>query len=182
MSKERKYRTFQISGDSMLPIPDKSYVTGEYVLDWHNIHDKQAYTLSLHDALPILSKERKYRTFQISGDSMLPIPDKSYVTGEYVLDWHEIHDKQAYIILTIDDGIVFKIVENHIVDGFLRLHSLNPLYKPFEIPLNEIKEVWKFVHYISSEMPENMPREQQLLDTINDLKQQVQAIQLKLNI
>ena len=42
--------------------------------------------------------------------------------------------------------------------------------------------MWKFVHYISSEMPENMPREQQLLDTINDLKQQVQAIQLKLNI
>ncbi|MBQ6084646.1 MAG: LexA family transcriptional regulator [Bacteroidales bacterium] len=134
--------------------------------------------------LPFLSRERKYRTFQISGDSMLPIPDKSYVTGEYVLDWHNIHDKQAYIILTIDDGIVFKIVENHIVDGYLRLHSLNPLYEPFEIPLNEIKEVWKFVHYISSEMPENhnMQREQQLIDTINDLKKQVQAIQLKLNL
>ena len=134
--------------------------------------------------LPFLSRERKYRTFQISGDSMLPIPDKSYVTGEYVLDWHNIHDKQAYIILTIDDGIVFKIVENHILDGYLRLHSLNPLYEPFEIPLNEIKEVWKFVHYISSEMPENhyMQREQQLIDTINDLKKQVQAIQLKLNL
>ena len=135
-------------------------------------------------SLPFLSKERKYRTFQISGDSMLPIPDKSYVTGEYVLDWHNIHDKQAYIILTIDDGIVFKIVENHIDKGFLRLHSLNTIYEPFEIPLNEIKEVWKFVHYISSEMPENqnVPREQELIDTINDLKKQVQAIQLKLNI
>ena len=132
--------------------------------------------------MPFLSHDRKYRTFQISGDSMLPIPDKSYVTGEYVLDWHEIHDRQAYIILTIDDGIVFKIVENHIVDGYLRLHSLNPIYDPFEIPLNEIKEVWKFVHYISSEMPENMPREQQLIDTINELKKQVQTIQLKLNI
>ena len=135
-------------------------------------------------SLPFLSKERKYRTFQISGDSMLPIPDKSYVTGEYVLDWHNIHDKQAYIILTIDDGIVFKIVENHIDKGFLRLHSLNTIYEPFEIPLNEIKEVCKFVHYISSEMPENqnVPREQELIDTINDLKKQVQAIQLKLNI
>ncbi len=135
-------------------------------------------------SLPFLSRERKYRTFQISGDSMLPIPDKSYVTGEYVLDWHDIRDKQAYIILTIDDGIVFKIVENHIADGYLRLHSLNPVYEPFEIPLTEIKEVWKFVHYISSEMPENqnLPREQELIDTINDLKKQVQAIQLKLNI
>lgn len=26
--------------------------------------------------LPFLSKERKYRTFQINGDSMLPIPDR----------------------------------------------------------------------------------------------------------
>ena len=134
--------------------------------------------------LPFLSRERKYRTFQISGDSMLPIPDKSYVTGEYVIDWHDIHDRQAYIILTIDDGIVFKIVESHLDKGFLRLHSLNPLYHPFDIPLNEIKEVWKFVHYISAEMPESMntPREQQLINTINDLKRQVQAIQLKLNL
>lgn len=134
--------------------------------------------------LPFLSRERKYRTFQISGDSMLPIPDRSYVTGEYVTDWNEVRDKQAYIILTIDDGIVFKIVENHIADGFLRLHSLNTVYQPFEIQINEIKEVWKFVHYISSEMPENQntPKEQQLIDTINDLKKQVQEIQLKLNI
>ena len=134
--------------------------------------------------LPFLSKDRKYRTFQISGDSMLPTPDKSYVTGEYVLDWNNIHEKQAYIILTIDDGIVFKIVEKHLDEGFIRLHSLNPLYSPFEIPVTEIKEVWKFIHYISEVMPEqqNMPKEQQLIDTINDLKKQVQAIQLKLNI
>ena len=136
--------------------------------------------------LPFLSKERKYRTFQISGDSMLPIPDRSYVTGEYVLDWHDIRDRQAYIILTIDDGIVFKIVENHIDKGYLKLHSLNPVYRPFKIHVSEIKEVWKFVHYISSEMPENMsmnmPREQQLIDTINDLKKQVKMIQMKLDL
>ena len=92
---------------------------------------------------------------------------------------------RTYSPVTYDlSGIVFKIVENHIADGYLRLHSLNPVYEPFEIPLTEIKEVWKFVHYISSEMPENqnLPREQELIDTINDLKKQVQAIQLKLNI
>lgn len=134
--------------------------------------------------LPFLSKERKYRTFQISGDSMLPIPDKSYVTGEYVVDWHDIRDRQAYIVLTMDDGIVFKVAENHLDQGFLKMHSLNPLYSPFEIPVNEIKEVWKFVHYISSQIPENknVPREQQLLDTINELKKEVKEIQLKLNL
>ena len=34
--------------------------------------------------LPFLSKNKKYRTFQLNGDSMLPIPDKSWVTGEFL--------------------------------------------------------------------------------------------------
>src|SRR4051812_34909396 len=33
--------------------------------------------------LPILFNDRKYRMFQIDGPSMLPIPDKSWVIGEY---------------------------------------------------------------------------------------------------
>ena len=32
--------------------------------------------------LPILFNDRKYRMFQITGDSMLPITDKSFVLGE----------------------------------------------------------------------------------------------------
>ncbi len=35
--------------------------------------------------LPFLSRDKKYRTFQISGDSMLPIPDESFVTICYCL-------------------------------------------------------------------------------------------------
>lgn len=31
--------------------------------------------------LPILLNDRKYRMFQLSGDSMLPIPDKAWVIG-----------------------------------------------------------------------------------------------------
>ena len=37
--------------------------------------------------LPFLSGDKKYRTFQLRGDSMLPIPEKAWVTGEFVLDW-----------------------------------------------------------------------------------------------
>jgi len=45
--------------------------------------------------------------------------------------------------------------------------------------------VWKFVHYISAEMPEqreNRFREEQLIQTVQELKRQVEEIQLKLNI
>ncbi|HRZ77714.1 MAG TPA: helix-turn-helix domain-containing protein [Bacteroidales bacterium] len=112
--------------------------------------------------LPFLSRQKKYRTFQISGDSMLPIPDGAWVTGEYVEDWNHIRDRHAYIVLTSDDGIVFKVAENRIrEDGCLVLYSLNPLYEPFEVPVKDIREVWRFVHYISSEMPAgNVPRDE----------------------
>ncbi len=44
---------------------------------------------------------KKYRTFQISGDSMLPIPDKSYVTGEYVIDWQFLRSHQPILCLRV---------------------------------------------------------------------------------
>lgn len=133
--------------------------------------------------LPFLSASKKYRTFQISGDSMLPIPDKSFVTGEYVTDWNFIRNHQPYIILTRDEGIVFKIVENRLnEEGVLKLHSLNPLYEPYKIPVAEIMEVWRFVHYISSEMPEPNRERDTLAETVKHLQRQVQAIQMKLDL
>ena len=133
--------------------------------------------------LPFLSKQKKYRSFQISGDSMLPIPDGSYVTGEFVQDWNNIRNHHAYILLTRNDGMVFKVVENLIdSDGKLKLHSLNPLFIPYEIKVSEVTEVWKFVNYISSEVPEPNKEKDELTREVNQLKKQVQAIQMKLNL
>ncbi len=133
--------------------------------------------------LPFLSKQKKYRSFQISGDSMLPIPDGSYVTGEFVQDWNNIRNHHAYILLTRDDGMVFKVVENLIEsNGKLKLHSLNPLFLPYEIKISDVTEVWKFVNYISSEVPEPNKEKDDLTREVNALKKQVQAIQMKLNL
>lgn len=133
--------------------------------------------------MPFLSNQKKYRSFQITGDSMLPIPDKSYVTGEYVIDWNDIKNHLPYIILTRDDGIVFKVVENRIRrERKLVLHSLNPMYEPYEIHVNQVKEVWKFVNYISSEVPPPNKEKELLAEEVQMLKKQVQAIQMKLNL
>jgi transcriptional regulator with XRE-family HTH domain len=105
--------------------------------------------------LPILFGDRKYRMFQISGDSMLPIPDKSWVIGEYVENFYDVKDGQAYVVLTEDDGVVFKVAYNYIKKKkCLSLHSLNPSYDPYDVPASEIKEVWKFCNYLSSEIPD----------------------------
>lgn len=131
--------------------------------------------------LPFLSAEKKYRTFQISGDSMLPIPHGSWVTGEFVQNWELIRNKQAYIILTLNEGILFKVAENLIAEsGQLRLHSLNPIYLPYSIHVNEIREVWKFIHYISAELPEERTSESRMMEDIREIKAEVKNLSEKI--
>ncbi len=131
--------------------------------------------------LPFLKNDRKYRTFQISGDSMLPIPDGAWVTGEFIQDWTSIKTGEACIVLTREDGLVFKIIENQLIEtGHFVLSSLNPLYHPFEVRGQDIFEVWKFVHYTTDHLPEGnvsieqlMISVQKLIKDVDDLKREL---------
>jgi transcriptional regulator with XRE-family HTH domain len=127
--------------------------------------------------MPFLSKQKKYRSFQVSGDSMLPIPDGAWVTCEFLQNWHLIQNRHAYVIHTLDDGVVFKVVENLIrSEGKLRLHSLNIAYEPYDVHVNDIREVWKFVHYISNEMPNEGVSNADLAKQVNRLRADVEAL------
>lgn len=138
--------------------------------------------------LPFLSKNKKYRTFQISGDSMPPVSHEAYVTGEYLENWNMIKNGQPYIVMTKNDGIVFKMLYNQIDEKkSLLLCSTNPLYEPYEVSVNEVLEVWKFVNYINHELPENVLSENQLSSTVMQLQKEVGKLksslkQLKLEI
>ncbi len=133
--------------------------------------------------LPFLPRDKKFRTFQISGDSMLPIPHGSFVTGEYVQNWNTIRNGMPYIIVTLDDGIMFKMVENLIpTEGKLRMVSLNRFYEPFTLEISQVREVWRFVNYISSEIPEENTPKDALLSSIEELKKDVRGIQARLNL
>ncbi|MBS2099856.1 XRE family transcriptional regulator [Carboxylicivirga linearis] len=99
-------------------------------------------------SLPFLPQDRTYRTFQIKGDSMLPIPEGSWITGSYVQNWKTIKDGTPCIIVTRDEGIVFKVVYNQFEKNqTLLLVSTNRNYKPYQIEANKIIEVWQFVTY-----------------------------------
>lgn len=127
--------------------------------------------------LPFLSRNAKYRTFQLNGDSMYPIPDKSWVTVEFMQDWNNIQSGEAYVVLTLNEGIVFKIVENLIKEeGILRLYSLNPVYEPYDVDIREIREIWKFTHYISNELPDPVMPGDELARTVNKLKYEVNML------
>lgn len=107
--------------------------------------------------LPLLelSKERTYRVFQIKGDSMEPIKSGSYIICEYLVNWSDVTDNKPYIVITKDDGIVYKRLINKIKDNdkFI-LKSDNPEYEPYELKSEEVLEVWKALGFISFNLPE----------------------------
>ncbi len=127
--------------------------------------------------LPFLEKDRKYRTFPIQGDSMPPVSDGSFVVAEYVENWRGIKSGYPYIVVTQNDGIVFKVVYNRLAENqSFQLCSTNPFYKPYEVHANEIVEIWKFVNYICGDMPTVPFEESELTQAILDLQADVKHI------
>lgn len=96
-------------------------------------------------SLPFLPMDKKHRVFQVDGDSMLPIPDGAWIVCEYVDDWMTIKDGERYVIVTEQDGVTFKIVYNKIKsEQKILLCSANPIYVPFEVDIEQVREVWRY--------------------------------------
>src|SRR6056297_1642049 len=134
-----------------------------------------------HFSLPLveLSKEKTYRVFQIKGDSMEPVKSGSYIICEYVANWEDVMDGKPYIVITKDDGIVYKrIYHNPENPDQITLKSDNPDYEPYEIKLEEIFEIWKALGYISFDLPEKTDdlNLSHLHDMIIDLKKEVEFL------
>src|SRR5690606_33522684 len=71
----------------------------------------------------------KHRAFPIKGDSMLPMKDGSYVVGKFIEDRSDIKSGRTYVVLTANQGMVYKRVYNKIEENnTLLLVSDNKLY------------------------------------------------------
>ena len=101
-----------------------------------------------------LSENKTYRAFQIEGDSMLPVPAGSYIICEYVQDWEHIKDDSCCIVLTADDGIVYKRIKKDFPNNQLLLNSDNSEYLSFEVSLNQVLEIWKSLGFVSFNLPD----------------------------
>jgi SOS-response transcriptional repressor LexA len=82
---------------------------------------------------------------------MLPIPENSWVTCSYVENWENIKNGKACVVVTRDEGIVFKLVYNQLNEGKLLLVSSNRNYSPYEIQTTQILEIWQFETWNSFE-------------------------------
>ena len=82
----------------------------------------------------------KHRAFPIKGDSMLPLKDGAYVVARFVENLQEVKSGSTYVIVTSNEGIVYKRVYNQLEDtGTLLLVSDNASYTPYEVPATEVR-------------------------------------------
>lgn len=85
----------------------------------------------------------KHRSFPVKGDSMPPLTTGDFVVGKYIESMEEVSDGKTYILLTKEDGIVYKRLYKK--PDFFELHSDNKMYLPYKIKATDILEVWEFV-------------------------------------
>lgn len=124
--------------------------------------------------LPFLSKDRKYRSFPIKGDSMPPVVEGSFVIAEFVQNWMSIRSGTPCIVVTKDEGIVFKVVHNLLKsEQKFQLCSTNTFYEPYKVHANDILEIWKFVNYISPELPDVRLDDNDLSKSLKTLQKEV---------
>lgn len=122
-------------------------------------------------------KEGTYRAFEITGDSMLPIQPGSIIIGHYVERLEDVKDGHLYIVVSQREGVVFKRVFSKLSEeDALILRSDNPSYAPYPLPAEDVLEIWKAVAYISSVFPESDVSLQKLMETVMELKGEVERL------
>lgn len=131
--------------------------------------------------LPNLPKSGTYRAFEINGDSMLPIKPGTIIIGRYLSDFSELKNGQCYVILSEQEGVVFKRVFDYTQEhGQLFLVSDHKTYPPYKIDASDVLEIWEAKAYLSMEFPnygEDDMSFEKLKNIVLDLQREI--IQLK---
>jgi transcriptional regulator with XRE-family HTH domain len=131
--------------------------------------------------LPMLSGGN-YRAFEIIGDSMLPTPSGSIIVGEKVDTLEDIKNNMAYIVVSRNEGIVYKrVVKNNKAKNKLTLVSDNPQYQPYQVNADDVVELWQAQSVISKVTVQQRWDVNALANLVNNLQDQVSTMKKKMN-
>ncbi|MEL6635013.1 MAG: LexA family transcriptional regulator [Bacteroidota bacterium] len=125
--------------------------------------------------LPML-KGGTFRAFEIKGDSMLPLKSGSTIIGEYMDNWLDIKEGQTYVLVTETEGVVYKrVYRKTAADGteMLVLKSDNLAYAPYEVRMDDVREVWRSRLYMSDDFPDPDMSLEKLSSIVLDIQQEV---------
>jgi transcriptional regulator with XRE-family HTH domain len=116
-----------------------------------------------------------HRAFPIKGDSMLPVKDGSFIVARFLDDIQMLKNGRTYIVLTKEDGLVYKRVYRE--GDVLLLHSDNKVYAPYEVQLKEVLELWEFTCCINTqEYDADELKLSSIINMFRDLKVELKAI------
>ncbi|MDO9374934.1 MAG: LexA family transcriptional regulator [Bacteroidota bacterium] len=131
--------------------------------------------------LPMLSGGN-YRAFEIIGDSMMPTPSGSIIVGEKIDNTEDIKNDQAYIVVSRNEGIVYKrLVKSNRAKNKLTLVSDNPQYQPYQVNAEDIVELWQAQMVISKVSAQQRWDMNSLASMVNNLQSQVSTLKKKMN-
>lgn len=131
--------------------------------------------------LPMLAGGN-YRAFEIIGDSMLPTPSGSIIVGEKVDSPDDVKSDQAYIVVSRNEGIVYKrVVKNNKVKNKFTLVSDNPQYQPYQVNAEDVVELWAAQMVISKVSQQQRWDMNSLASMVNNLQSQVSTLKKKMN-
>jgi len=128
--------------------------------------------------VPELSPGKTYRVFQLKGDSMLPVQPGSYVFCEFVNSLSEIKDGQTYVLITKEEGLVYKRVYWQGENQFL-LKSDNAEYEAYKVDGDSVLEIWKAAGVLSFNLPQpNHLEISRLSDILREMKEEIRRLRM----
>lgn len=131
--------------------------------------------------LPMLAGGH-YRAFEIIGDSMLPTPSGSIIVGEKVDSLDDVKNGQACIVLSKNEGIVYKRIQKIAKQKHkVMLESDNPSYQPYQINAEDILEIWQAQLVIAKVANQQRWDVNSLANLVSNLHDQVSTLKKKMN-
>jgi transcriptional regulator with XRE-family HTH domain len=123
-----------------------------------------------------------YRAFEIVGDSMLPTVSGSVIVGEKVEDLEAVKSNQTYVVVSRNEGIVYKrVLKNNKSRTKLTMVSDNTAYQPYNMNADDVLEVWKAQMIISKANTQQRWDVNQLASLVSNLQDQVTVLKKKMN-
>lgn len=130
--------------------------------------------------LPNLPRNATYRAFEISGDSMLPLKPGTVIIGKYIEQISDVRNGRCYVLLTKEEGIVYKRVFNYTEEnGYLFLVSDNKAYTPYKVNAQDVLEIWEATAFLSLDIPEHA-NDQMSFDDLKNIVLELQQEVIKL--
>ncbi|KIA95643.1 MULTISPECIES: helix-turn-helix domain-containing protein [unclassified Flavobacterium] len=129
-------------------------------------------------ALPFLGPG-KHRGFPVEGDSMPPHEDGSIIIGRYVERLGEVMDGKTYILITKNEGMVYKRLNKNKKNALV-LESDNHFYPNYEVKASDILEIWEYECNIGrTDKKQELSETQSMKELLLELKRDVLELKNK---